>query len=314
MESNKEYIKFFLDLGLNVVPCDPVSKIPMGKWGRWKDEKYTKPIQEDQPICVICGPISNNLVVIDVDSPELIDKIFDDFDTVKEQTVVVQSGNGYHIYAKPDGFMPPTTHMTNNVGQRIDIQCYGAHVVAPPSIHKNGKPYKLISNSNEIKTINIPKFIEELGKFGFDSNGGKKSTREIILGVNEGERDDSAFRLCIAARHFFQDIQPNEMLAILQYWNERNNPPLDQKTLEEKIKSCWGNYDINDAKKYLLKPNERLILYGSKEYKDTRQRIATARGLSVDTLMIYCTDCKMEISAYPYNKYHKNHRIKFEKQ
>jgi len=311
MENNTEFIKLFLNLGLNIVPCDPITKIPIGKWGRWQKEKYQETINQDTPICIICGEISNNLVVIDVDAPELINDIFTDFEGLKKNTLVVRTGGGgYHIYVRPDGLMPPTLRLTNKIGQHIDIQSQGTHIVAPPSIHKSGKQYEIISSSRDIMSTSIPKFLKKLEQFGFEGEQKRKAIHEILKGVGEGERNDSGFRTCMLARHLFKDVKATELLAILQYWNERNDPQMPTEELETIVSSAMS-YTIEDAKKWIIAPNDgTFLLYGDKEYKESLNKKILASGKLREDILIYCLDCKEETKAYPYKKFHAGHRVR----
>jgi len=310
MEDNTEYLKLFKDLGLNVVPCHPKEKRPISNWKEYQDKKYTDEIESNIPLAIINGTTSGNLVVLDIDAPELINDIFSDFEGLKKSTIVIRSGGGgYHIWIKVEGFMPPTLRLTNKIGQHIDIQSQGTIVVAPPSVHKSGKPYEIISTSESIMTASIPAFLKKLETFGFEAEGKKKPIVEILKGVGEGERNDSAFRTCMLVRHLFKDVEGNEMLAVLRYWNEKNDPQMSTEELEVIVSSAMS-YTIDDQKKWLLSPGDVLLIYGTKEFKDTIRLKTAARGKTRDQIFVYCSDCDKEIPSYPYNDYHKGHRIK----
>jgi len=65
----------------------------------------------------------------------------------------------------------------------------------------------------------------------------------ILKGVGQGMRDIAAFTL---ASHYLSDqnMTPDDTLIYLEKWNARNNPPLDVKDLEEKVKSADKGYDV----------------------------------------------------------------------
>ena len=58
----------------NLIPIRDKSKIPAISWGEYQNKKYEGELNTTN-YAVICGKISG-CVVIDIDSPELIQKLF----------------------------------------------------------------------------------------------------------------------------------------------------------------------------------------------------------------------------------------------
>ena len=56
----------------NIIPIEKNSKKPMVKWEKYQSEKYPKNIlnKHDGNYALICGKISNNIVVLDFDFKE----------------------------------------------------------------------------------------------------------------------------------------------------------------------------------------------------------------------------------------------------
>lgn len=216
-------------LDLNLAPCKAKSKLPSIPWKEYQTKKYVGEITETQNAAVICGESSGGLVVIDVDSPELINELFDDFESIKETTLVVKTGKGgYHIYVRPkekvEGF-----RVTNDKLQHIDLQSNNTYVISPFSIHPNGNEYKVISKTMNINSIDIKGFIEGLSRFGFNRSD-KKPISEIVKGVAKGDRDLSAFKY---ACHLLAKVELDAATALheLVRWNETNTPPLEKVQL-----------------------------------------------------------------------------------
>jgi len=52
----------------NIIPIPRNSKIPIFKWEIYQEKRYDKPIHENNGnYTVICGKVSNNFLVLDLD-------------------------------------------------------------------------------------------------------------------------------------------------------------------------------------------------------------------------------------------------------
>ena len=256
LKSKEDFIKFYQEQGLNVIPCRPKSKKPSIKWKSYQSKKYEGIFPKSCELAVICGKISENLVVIDLDAPEL----FEEFKGLLDKTLIDETGSGgYHIWCRVFGEIPNTMKLINDKGQRIDIQSEGACVMVPPSIHEDtGEPYKIISSTLKINFVHFEAILSKLSRLGFETSDphGKKID-EIIKGVNQGERNAMAFKYAcylLQQKHFDFDTSMYE----LKKWNEQNNPPLPDKELDIILKS---------AAKYPI-PTER---------KSTKQKVGRKR-------------------------------------
>lgn len=91
---------------------------------------------------IICGAVSRNLVVIDLDGPDAVNEFRRQFADRLPVTRVVRTGSGEHWYYFADQL--PTTTRTKG----FELRANGCYVVAPPSIHPTtGQPYQIISDS-----------------------------------------------------------------------------------------------------------------------------------------------------------------------
>lgn len=195
----KEILEALQKLNLNLIPCVVKSKMPSIAWKGYQTKKYNGPIPVIGNAAVLCGRIEGcePLMVLDLDDPELANTLFDDWERVLRENLVVQTGSGgYHIYVKP---RPEDStqgkRLTNVKGQHMDIQGDGTYVIAPSSIHPNGNEYKIISSTTNIKEVNMTGFINSLSKYGFNTGGsGLPSIDEIAKGVQAGMINNSAFK------------------------------------------------------------------------------------------------------------------------
>lgn len=86
---------------------------------------------------IVCGKVSENLVVIDLDGIDRVETFREAFPHLFETYEVLSgSGNGRHLYLYVDE-LPPTTRTKG-----YELRANGCYVVAPPSLHPDTqKPY-----------------------------------------------------------------------------------------------------------------------------------------------------------------------------
>ena len=298
------------------MPLKPKSKFPsLDEWKKYQTEKYTGDFLPDQNGAVICGQSSGGLVVIDLDDKELANVIFKDFEGLKKKTLVVETQKGFHIYTKPTGTLPEISIRTiNEKGQRVDIQCQGTYVLIPGSIHPDtGKEYKIISSTLDIDKIDLDGFIKNLGSVGFNVEGRRRRMSEVLKGVGEGERNDSAFRLAMCSRHFW-GLKAVELLEILNHWNRKVMPPLSDLEIKNIVRSAMS-YDIDDIKfkdklDEVEKPLTELELKYDGEFWKEIQEHCKKSNISRSSLLFHCINCKTDMPNDPTNEAHKTHLIR----
>ncbi|MEB3287707.1 MAG: bifunctional DNA primase/polymerase [Vampirovibrionales bacterium] len=153
----------YIQQGWPVVPCN--GKIPLKP--NWPDispdlETVTSDFADypNANIAIITGPRSG-LVVIDVDGDDgrqsltaLLQKYGD-----LPETLTAESGKGFHYYFR----YPSGETIKNDTGQKlgkgIDVRGMGGCIVAPPSIHANGKQYKWLNEDTPV--ANLPTWLLE---------------------------------------------------------------------------------------------------------------------------------------------------------
>jgi hypothetical protein len=134
--------------GWPVFPCAPRSKIPATVHG-FKDattnEKQIRAWWTDNPnynVAIATGQASG-LFVFDVDQkPErTIDEALGDLPVLPDAPTVETGGGGYQYFWRyPAG--SDLSISGGKLGVGIDTRGNGGYVVAPPSIHPSGKPYR----------------------------------------------------------------------------------------------------------------------------------------------------------------------------
>jgi RecA-family ATPase len=251
-EEEKSYYEklfhYYESKGLCVIPIKKGAKEPLVKWKEYQNRKPTdveleeirKNLSSDEiNIGVVCGKISEGLVVFDFESESLARQIFTKFDELTKKTFVVKSSKGVHVYFKIKGELPKTEHLPG-----IDLLSEGSLVVLPPSLHPSGVRYTVYGNDGgefpPIQTIDeeeckllikkIHEIIEKKTQVQFDIN-------KAIEGVPEGQRNETAFSLALRLRRVGLTLE--ETLSFLSTWNQRNRPPLSHAELCKTVKSAF---------------------------------------------------------------------------
>lgn len=165
-------------IGWRVLPIKPGQKRPpMAAWQnsatdnpRTIDNWYTG-LYSDHGVGIATGPQPNgqNLVVIDLDEHdpaksgratiELLRRRYGDLPSTVEAAT---GSGGVHLYF----LAPPDLEVRNDAGSRlgpgIDIRGTGGQVLAPPTVHPNGTPYRWTVSPLEHEVAPMPGWMIEL--------------------------------------------------------------------------------------------------------------------------------------------------------
>ena len=245
-KNNSKYVKQYREEGLNVIPCKEREKLPTINWKKYQDEIYQENIPFTSNIAIICGKISNNLVVVDIDKSDLdlVNQIYPD---VLKKTRVVKTGSGgYHLFFRVHELPKKPLRLNKDNGDHIDIQVNGTYVIAPPSIHPNGHEYKIISETETIKTINFQDIIVNLEKAGFKVKKSEKESLEKLSksGIEKGNRHNSALKYCNLLL-FTKKLDLQTVKFEMKEWNLKLIPPLLDEEINKIVEDCINYYNEN---------------------------------------------------------------------
>lgn len=145
----------YREKGWSIIPIKPREKSPLLL--SWAEFQERLPTEEEvvnwfakwpnANIAIVTGKVSG-LIVVDIDSQEG-EKYYGNI-----KTAISSTGKGRHLYFKHPG---PEVEINRNF-PGIDIQGERAYVLAPPSIHPNGKTYGWINWDliDELPTFYFP--------------------------------------------------------------------------------------------------------------------------------------------------------------
>ena len=233
---------------VNFFPLQPKSKIPMVAWKQYQSERYTGVIPPSCNFAIVCGNVSANLAVFDFDHCEDLDVLNAVIPNALENTLVVKSQRGFHVYLKLDRTIK-NVKLTRNDNMFIDVQSDGKYVVAPTSIHPSGITYEVISKTCDIKKAFGEDVLKSLQEVGFEVElGGTEgiSGAEIAKGgIKNGSLHDSlrtyALHLILKADITNRDTYDYE----LNRWNREGNNEykVNDQDFRRTIDDAW-NYGV----------------------------------------------------------------------
>lgn len=276
-EENINWIWFYWELGFSIIPLKEKSKKPnISHWKKYQDERPTKDeiqkwIDKDlfKNIGIICGKVSGNLVVLDLDDEHIVSDAELNLNEImtKGFWVVKTGGKGrYQIYCKHEE-NPGDTCKASDIG--IEFRANGGYVVAVPSIHPSGAQYHFLNKEKpeelpSLKQKNIKNIYKEIVKKLREKRGVSKKIAEkpeksegdipdciknILKGeINEGRRNDTTFILT----HYYSKIKKMssaEIKALLKDWNKRNAPPLSIDEINSVIESALKTNRVTGCNK-----------------------------------------------------------------
>ncbi len=231
------------NMGLNLMPLrpkfgsdgspNPDSKRPLlPEWKHLQSRKYVEAIPDTHNFAVICGSISDNLLVLDLDDESLYNELSDYHNT----TFTVKTGKrGYHIYFRYHDIVCKNKKLFDPKHREIDIKAEGGYVVGPTSIHpETGKEYEIVCDK-PIADVDLEELQKKLQDMGF--NPDKKSLREIEHGIKVGDRNDATFKYaCFLIRKY--QLHGEALWTEIEKLNSRHTPPLPRSELSVIVDSA----------------------------------------------------------------------------
>jgi Bifunctional DNA primase/polymerase, N-terminal/Primase C terminal 1 (PriCT-1) len=231
--------------GWSVIPIERRGKRPLVAWLEFQDRLATPDELEawlarwpEANLGIVTGRISG-LVVVDVDAGHggeaSLARLEAAHGPLPGTVEALTGGGGRHLY-----FAHPGGRVGNRVGllPGIDLRGDGGCVVAPPSIHPNGRRYAWADGRapQEAPLAPLPAWL--LRDAGARRAGHPLAHwRELARrGVGEGERN--ATLASLAGHLLWHEVDPEVVLELLLAWNRaRCDPPLDDAEVASVVES-----------------------------------------------------------------------------
>lgn len=243
--------KYYLSRRWSVLPLRPREKRPLIQWEPLQSARPSAPDIDkwferwpDANIGIVTGEISN-LVVLDIDSNhggnDSLKRLEQRFELLPVTVEAMTGGGGRHLY-----FSHPGGLIRNRAGiaQGIDLRSDGGYVVAPPSIHPNGRRYVWSPGRSPQDAAPAP-----LPRWIMTATGGPRPRRTLNdwrqlahEGVPEGQRNSTIASL--TGHLLWHGVDPHVALELLLAWNRtRCRPPLDDAEVAQVVQSITRLHD-----------------------------------------------------------------------
>ena len=192
----------YVAAGFSLIPIKANDKRPaIGTWEPYQEQRPTsQELREwfgadDKNVAIVCGPVSGNLGILDIDNVELAEAMDSDVHLQASTTLVRTPRGGLHVYVYETS---ATSRSTPLVPGTADYKGAGGYVLAPPS-SVNGRFYKAHTNGAIMKVEDGRKWaIETLRAFDVEVTEQTReplNTAKLIIDIEPGNRNDSCFRL-----------------------------------------------------------------------------------------------------------------------
>lgn len=242
-ETMKEWAMSYAKIGLAVFPLLPNGKRPSTKNGCKDATTDIHQISEwwdkcpNSNIGIATGRISGGLVVIDLDVDE--DKGINGYDVLRtwqqengqfpDSWQSITGRGGYHLFFKD------SAANCNRVGlyDGIDIRGDGGYIVAPPSVHPNGRLYEWEQDPEDFELAPVNDVVRKFLS-GPAADGCKKQNFSMSEAIPEGKRTSAMISLIGSLKA--KGLDETSIRAAVAKENEKKcNPPLTDKELEDTV-------------------------------------------------------------------------------
>ena len=128
-------LKSYQDLGFQLVPLKPQSKIPLVKWKSYRltDADLLRFLAQHSNWAIRCD---EKFHAMDFDNPETYERFIRGEGGILKNAPTIRTARGYHVWFKPK---KPVKSFAQN---SIEVKGLGSLLVVPPSIHPNGIAYQ----------------------------------------------------------------------------------------------------------------------------------------------------------------------------
>lgn len=237
----------YASFGWSVIPFVPKSKRPMVRWRQFQRTRASPDTlrkwfsdHPDANLGIVTGRLSG-LIVIDIDpkfgGDDSLAELEQRHGPLPDTVEVLTGGGGRHLYFRHPG---GDVHNRINLVPGIDLRGDGGVILAPPSIHPNGRPYvwEVSHHPEDVRPAAMPAWLLALATAGADRRGHSVEHWQALLqgGVDEGARNQSLASL--AGHLFWHGVDGRIVLELLSAWNQaRCRPPLGEEEVAAVVRN-----------------------------------------------------------------------------
>jgi hypothetical protein len=149
---------------------------------------------------------------------------------------VLTGGGGKHLYFAHPG--QPVQNSAGKLGPGLDVRADGGYVIAPPSLHANGRAYRWLRSGRKLELPEPPAWLLEDVR-GRRNGGAAPPVEEVIAA---GQRRSELLSLAGTLRR--RGLDADEILVALAGVNEKRcRPPLPRGELEALAEDVADRYE-----------------------------------------------------------------------
>lgn len=245
----------YASMGLSVFPCLENSKSPLTSRGfldATTDGDRISSWWSTRPYANIGIAIPNDELVLDVDKMHSSEGLDISRLPPTPFTITPRENGGRHYWFKKPIDVP--VRPTVNIMPGVDVRSVGSYVIAPPSIHPNGKVYEWGISRIAMQPADVPDWVLDFVKSGEIGEDHSKP-EDALLGIKEGGRQTALFRLACRLRRL--GTSEEEALAVLQTAADRATPPYRERSMTDLVRRVWkrwpaGNNPAHERKGWRL--------------------------------------------------------------
>lgn len=240
----------YAEHGWAVLPLAPSEKTPLTSHGFKDATTDAAAIREwwakwpGANVGIATGALSG-LVVLDVDPRNNGDvSLLDLPHTIQGLT---GGGGAHYLFAHPGGIVPCSTGV---LGPGLDIKADGGYVVAPPSVHPNGKAYAWEGSSGpeDVRLAAMPDFMRTVeppqdAKPPLD-------VASILDGIPEGQRNEKLFQYACSLWGRGTQRDEAEAIILLGEAMRKAKPPYTDeaaRSLFARVKKRYADGDHEEG-------------------------------------------------------------------
>ncbi len=234
---------------IGLLPIPLKGKVPLVRWKELTtitDDNKQYWVNKGVNWGLRTGQLSPNLwlYVVDLDSKELLAGFYESNPNLV-RAPLVSTGKGFHIYLCWKDVVKSRRF------NKVDIKGDGGYVVAPPSIHESGKPYRWIVPLSGLPPHYNPAWLGlQLSEaqtepqpivLNSSVHSGNQNNGSVPSGVQQGQRHNTLVSY-LGAMHK-ACFREGEALSKALIWNAKNKPPLSNSEIIATVRDCWERWD-----------------------------------------------------------------------
>ena len=245
--------------GWGVIATSPGAKIPVadkelqpnGSKSWTKDPEHIEKLFTLYPkagVAIVTGGEVSNLTVVDLDSKDVMPKLWDAGLKIPKDAYRVKTPRGYHIYLQYDPLLKQTA---SGFIEHLDIRSDGGYVIAPPTQMPDNKGYEVVVDGEPGTWPELTAYSQEHSRKPSLNGTGAAVTSvadqpqwvtEALQGKSLGSRNSTAASLAgyFHSKRLGEDIT----VQILTAYAANCTPELSMQELTATVRSIYSRYQM----------------------------------------------------------------------